>query len=62
LKQIGHFCSETSSSLFEQVTQRVGVVDTDATAVYSSRPGRAPFRSMLASPGGGPVSELPVAV
>jgi hypothetical protein len=34
LKQIGHFCRVTSSSLFEQVTQRVGVVDTDAPAVY----------------------------
>ena len=33
LKQIGHFCSVTSSSLFEQVMQRVGVVDTDAPAV-----------------------------
>jgi hypothetical protein len=33
LKQIGHFCRVTSSSLFEQVTQRVGVVDTDAPAV-----------------------------
>ena len=35
LKQIGHFCRVTSSSLFWQVTQFV-IVDTETTAVYST--------------------------
>jgi hypothetical protein len=59
LKQIGHFCSVASSSLFWQLMQ---IVATDAGESIALGPEWSRFRSMLSNPGGGPASRAPVAV